>query len=225
MTGGFRVLALTDPHGDLEAAEETLSLARRRPPDIVACSGDITCFGEKGEAYLERLALLGKPIYFVRGNHETAATLLRLSSAFPFLKDVSRRLETARDVQIVGLAGEPDVDPFGPYRRTLADEILGALPPVDPSRPLLLVSHYPPAGTRCDGLKRHPGKDQPIDLPAGDEGGSRLVRRMAEALRPDLLVCGHYHAFFGTEARLGPTWIVNPGPRGRILDVPAKRSR
>jgi Icc-related predicted phosphoesterase len=187
----------------------------------VACSGDITCFGENGEAYLDRLSALGRPIHFVRGNHETAGTLGRLSSAFPFLRDVSRRVETVRTVQIVGLAGEPDVDPYGPYRRTLADEIVGSLPPIDRSRPLLLVSHYPPAGTRCDGLERRPGEDQPIDLPAGDGGGSWLVRRIAEALRPDLLVCGHYHAFFGTEARLGPTWIVNPGPRGRIIDVQA----
>jgi Icc-related predicted phosphoesterase len=79
----------------------------------------------------------------------------------------------------------------------------------DRKKPLVLLTHYPPSGTRVSG----------VSVLTLDSGGSRLVRRIVEALRPALVVCGHYHQDFGKEAHVGETRIVNPGPGGRILEV------
>ncbi len=45
------------------------------------------------------------------------------------------------------------------------------------------------------------------------------VRKIVEALQPDLLVWGRYHQDFGKIDTLGLTLLVNPGPRGAILTL------
>lgn len=90
---------------------------------------------------------------------------------------------------------------------------------LDRDVPLILVTHYAPWGTRCDGLKRRPGQAKPVDLPAGDGGGSRVVRKIMDQIQPELLICGHYHISFGERDCVGRTIVVNPGPNGMILEI------
>ena len=58
-----------------------------------------------------------------------------------------------------------------------------------------------------------------MELPTGDEYGSGTVRQLVEFAKPDLVVCGHYHQCFGTEAHVGATRIINPGPNGMIFEL------
>lgn len=44
------------------------------------------------------------------------------------------------------------------------------------------------------------------------------VRKVVEALKPDLFICGHYHQDFGKSDQQGSTRLVNPGPNGLILE-------
>ena len=67
----------------------------------------------------------------------------------------------------------------------------------------ILVVHSPPHGA-LDGEKHV---------------GSLAIREAVETRRPPLVVCGHIHECWGQEAHIGDSWIVNPGPKGRLLDL------
>jgi Icc-related predicted phosphoesterase len=205
-----RILAFTDPHGEKKALRDILGLAASRKPDLVVCSGDVSFFGRDCDTFLRDLAALNRPVYFVPGNHETPSVAKELATFFPYLKDVTFRMLEVEGVRLTGL---PATDAFWPGARPdegLRDKAVGIGESGDRAKPLVLLTHYPPSGTAVSGT---------IVL-TPDSGGSRLVRQVVEALRPVLVVCGHYHQDFGKEAHVGPTRIVNPGPGGRILDLP-----
>jgi Icc-related predicted phosphoesterase len=202
-----RILAFTDPHGDLEAVASILDLAARERPDLVVCPGDISTFGEDYEAFLDRLAGLGREVLFTPGNHDNDRAVRDILRRYPWVRNLeNRRLEAAG----IAVAGLPGSEPFWPDGREDAAEVrrsLDALGPRDRARPLLLLTHFPPWRSALSGLT----------YLTPDSGGSMTVRKIVEALEPDLLVCGHYHQDFGKTDRIGPTRLVNPGPRGALL--------
>lgn len=204
-----RILAFTDPHGEKKALCEILALAESGKPDLVVCSGDVSFFGGECDAFLRDLAVLRRAVYFIPGNHETPSVAKELETFFPYLKDISFRLLEVASVRLTGLPGS---DAFWPGARPdegLHSKAVGVGESGDRTKPLVLLTHYPPSGTKVSGTT----------IMTPDSGGSRLVRKIVETLRPALVVCGHYHQDFGKEAHIGATWIVNPGPGGRILDL------
>jgi Icc-related predicted phosphoesterase len=70
----------------------------------------------------------------------------------------------------------------------------------------VLVTHSPPRG--------HVDQSD-----AGEHLGSFAVLEAIERARPRLAVCGHIHACWEQESRVGPTRIVNAGPRGVLVEV------
>jgi Icc-related predicted phosphoesterase len=202
-------MAFTDPHGEEKALREILALAESAKPDLVLCSGDVSFFGQDCDTFLRDLAVLGCPVYFVPGNHETPSVAKDLTTFFPYLKDVTFQMLQVAGVRLTGL---PGTDAFWPGARPdegLRAKAVGAGEAGDLTRPLVLLTHYPPSGTAVSGTT----------VMTPDSGGSRLVRQIVEALRPALVVCGHYHQDFGKEAHVGQTRVVNPGPGGRLLDL------
>jgi Icc-related predicted phosphoesterase len=204
-----RILAFTDAHGKLEVFQDLKRLAESTPPEVFVCAGDLSFFGDGYDLFLRGLGALGQPVYFVPGNHETPSTVKSLEIQFPYLRNVAFQVVEAAGIRLAGL---PASDAFWPGAQP--DEVLCARGAAmgeagDRKKPLVLLTHYPPSGTRVSG----------VSVLTLDSGGSRLVRRIVEALRPALVVCGHYHQDFGKEAHVGETRIVNPGPGGRILEV------
>lgn len=205
----MRILAFTDSHGKLEAFQHIKHLAESEHPDLIVCSGDMSFFGDDYDLFLRGLGGLGRTVYFVPGNHETPSTTKSLELQFPFLSNV-----TFRTIEVGGvrLAGLPASDAFWPGARPdegLLAKAVAMSGTGDRGKPFVLLTHYPPSGTQVSGTS--------IITP--DSGGSRLVRQIVEALNPALVLCGHYHQDFGKEAHVGRTWIVNPGPNGRILEL------
>jgi Icc-related predicted phosphoesterase len=203
-------LAFTDPHGEKTALREIMALAESGKPDLVVCSGDVSFFGRDCDTFLRDLGALGCPVYFVPGNHETPSVAKELATCFPYLKDLTFRMLEVGGVRLMGL---PGTDAFWPGARPdegLRPKAVGVGESGDRAKPLVLLTHYPPSGTAVSGTT----------VLTPDSGGSRLVRQVVETLRPALVVCGHYHQDFGKEAHVGPSRIVNPGPGGRILELP-----
>jgi Icc-related predicted phosphoesterase len=204
-----RILAFTDPHGKLEAYQSLKHLAESEQPDLILCGGDVSFFGDDYDLFLRGLGGLGQTVYFVPGNHETPSTTKSLELQFSYLRNVTFRVVEVGGVRLAGL---PASDAFWPGARP--DEGLRAKAVAmgesgDRKKPFVLLTHYPPAGTQVSGTS----------VMTPDSGGSRLVRQIVEALSPALVVCGHYHQDFGKEAHVGRTWIVNPGPGGRMLEL------
>jgi predicted phosphodiesterase len=66
----LRILVLSDIHSNLDALEASLAVAR--PYDEVVNLGDVVGYGACPNEVIERSRALGK--YFVRGNHDKAAS-------------------------------------------------------------------------------------------------------------------------------------------------------
>ena len=204
-----RILAFTDPHGEKKALRELFALVESGKPDLLVCSGDVSFFGKECDTFLRDLGVLRRTVYFVPGNHETPSVAKELTHFFPYLKDVSFGMVEEAAVRLAGL---PGTDAFWPGARPnegLFSKAVGMGKSGNQAKPLVLLTHFPPSGTNVSGTS----------VVTPDSGGSRLVRQIVEALRPALVICGHYHQDFGKEAHVGPTRIVNPGPGGRILDL------
>ncbi len=141
-----------------------------RDVDAVVVSGDF----EDAET-LDLLSGFGGRVYAVVGNMDPHSVRSR----------IQRYLIEGRVVGIGGfyLAGYPiNIDSI----RDLGPR-------------LILVSHYPPYGTRVDVAW------------SGAHIGSKSVRRLVEDVKPLAVLCGHVHESRGVD-RLGNTVIVNPGP-------------
>ena len=204
-----RILAFTDTHGDPGAAEAVLALARRERPDLVACAGDLTWFGSRHEASLEKLRGLGRDVYFVAGNHEWDRPPEAMFAGYPFLKDATHRTFEEAGVRIGGLPATPAYWPGGRADREAVRKALELWGGPGASKPLVLLSHFPPSKTAVSG----------ITLITPDSGGSVLVRAIVEGVRPALVVCGHYHQDSGKSGILGGTRLENPGPEGKVLEI------
>ena len=207
-----RLLAFTDPHGEIEAVRAIVKLAAVEKPDLIVCSGDLTLFGHRHALFFRTLATLKQPIYFIPGNHDDQTTTAKISKEWPFMIDVSWRVVEAAGFLITGVPGN-DLS-FWPGRSRGEDDAVKTVQHIvhlnRSGKPLIFLAHYPPS--ECEEV------DGSIES-TPDAGGSSAVRSITEKLSPALVVSGHYHACFNQADRLGITPIVNPGPRGTIVEL------
>jgi Icc-related predicted phosphoesterase len=124
------------------------------------------------------------PVVAVTGNVDSWRVAEALEE-LGFLVD--GRVVEAAGLRVAGVGG---LDPHGDAERVAA---AAGRRGVD-----VLLSHYPPRGVVDETY-------------SGCRGGLEAVRRLAEALRPRLLLCGHIHEARGA-AWLGETLVVNAGP-------------
>ena len=104
-----------------------------------------------------------------------------------------------------GLGAAVPITPFGAWSFDLGEDEARALLEDCPDG-AVIVSHSPPFGH--------------VDVAGqGEHLGSRAVIEAVERTRPRLVVCGHIHGSWEEESELGPTRIVNAGPRGLWAEV------
>lgn len=205
----MRVLAFTDPHGSLGSALSILKLAKESEPDLIVCAGDFSYLGTRFDGFLTKLKDLHREILFVPGNHETEEAIENVQLWYPFMKDMTFRVEERGELLIAGLPATMEFAPGDRVDQEAVDQTLDLWGSVDKLRPLVLLSHYPPWQSAISGMT----------TPAPDSGGSMTVKRIIEALKPALVICGHYHQDFGKSDQLGPTRLINPGPDGMIIEI------
>ena len=204
----MKILAFTDPHCDMEAAESIVSLAALHKPDAVVCSGDISIFGRHYERFLARLSVL-KRVYWVPGNHDDGMADL-ICQEFPFMVDVSVSPASVAGYVIFGVPGSREYWPDRDFDDSTLNGVLGRWASSVGTRPAILMSHFPPRGCSIDGSS--------AGVP--DAGGSQLVRELVDLTNPRMIVSGHYHSEFGGRGKVGRSSVVNPGPGGTVLEVP-----
>lgn len=207
-----RILAFTDPHGEVKNAEKFRDLARSEKPNLLLCSGDLTLFGGHDPDFFKILSEIGRPIYFIPGNHDDAETVSRLVSTYSFLKDLSYRVMEDSGLCVGGLPGNdlafwPGESSKDDGTRSMVRELMA---PAIAGKTFILLAHYPPSGCGAVDGEAHP---------TPDSGGNALTRLIVEDLRPKLVLVGHYHQCFGQSDFVGSSRIVNPGPSGSIISL------
>jgi Icc-related predicted phosphoesterase len=189
--------------GDVHMMTRNLDRMRAvmRDTDLVIISGDITNFGGRAEAgrILSAVQRACPSVLALPGNDDRREVI-------PFLEERGVALhgkgQVFGGVGIFGCGGS-NITPFNTPTEFSEEEIYATLragyEQVQNCRPLLMVCHAPPFGTKCDRTR------------SGKPEGSKAARRVIEELQPDLCISGHIHESAGVD-RIGATTIVNPGP-------------
>jgi Icc-related predicted phosphoesterase len=205
-----RVLCFSDLHSSVAAAKRLADRAVAEGVDAMVSAGDLATDEVHEPALYEALAVAGRPIFAVRGNHDGDAYQERLvGEAF--------RSVDGRVVEHLGFTyagwGLLYLDPSltGTDRRSQSEDpilthILDLLAQKDP-RSTVFVSHLPPWGVRVAR-----------DVSGADMGNAQL-RKWIESFQPAAVICGHVHLPRAKTSRVGGTIIVNPGREGYLLEL------
>jgi uncharacterized protein len=199
-----RLLAFSDLHRDLDGAERLV--ARSREADAVIAAGDLASVHAGLESTVDALRGIERPVLLVPGNNETEAALREACTGWEAATVLHGGGAEVGGVRFWGLGAGVPVTPWD-WSFDL-DEQEAAVMLEGSSDADVLIVHSPPFGH--------------VDLSsAGHHLGSRAILQAIEAGEPALAVCGHIHESWGAESRIGPTRVVNLGPAGTMLDVPA----
>jgi uncharacterized protein len=201
----MKILIFSDVHGDLRALERLAA----QPADIYIAAGDLSTFGRGLDRCGELLKPLGERVWVLPGNHETHEETRAFCRRFGFV-DFHRQvraLESAHGpTQWAGL-GYSNITPFNTPGEYSEQQIAQALAAFDPIKPLYLVVHFPPQGTKLD------------EFAPGKHGGSPTLRAWVERVQPLYLFCGHIHEGAGLSDRVGPTQCFNVGKQGYTFEI------
>jgi Icc-related predicted phosphoesterase len=177
MSVPFRILAVSDLHGDLDPARRALAAAN---PDLLVCCGDWGDPGEVTLADLEWFTARG-PVLTVFGNHDPLEALVqwRNSDGTPvvLLHGEVRAVGPARIAGISGIWAKSHAKPYYITDEEVAAvaERTAAQGPVD-----LLLTHGAPLGVA----------DLTVE---GRHGGHRCFLDAFRRIGPRVYLAGHLH--------------------------------
>jgi Icc-related predicted phosphoesterase len=198
----MRLLLCSDIHCDLGAARR---LVERSPEfDVLVCAGDLGVMRTGLEKTVAVLAEASVPAVLVAGNGESHEELADACASWPSARVLHGTGCEIDGVQFWGLGGAIPVTPFGAWSYDLTEERAAELLAGCPEGGVL-VTHSPPFGH--------------VDGTGGRHLGSRAVLEAIERVSPRLVVCGHIHACWTEESRVGDTQVINAGPGGVSIEI------
>jgi len=197
----MKLLAFSDLHRDQDLAERLVELAREA--DVVLGAGDYATMRMGLEGTIEVLSAIAAPTVLVPGNAESDTELWRACADWPSARVLHGEALQLEGTQFFGLGGGVPPTPF-PWSFDLSEDEAAAKLESCPEGAVLVV-HSPPKGY--------------VDEAHGRHLGSRSVLEAIERKRPALVVCGHIHQCWGSEAAIGTTPVVNVGPEGRFFEI------
>ena len=199
----MKLLLCSDIHRDHAAAESLVE--RSQDADVLVCAGDLAVMRNGLQPVVDILAGAGCPVVLVAGNGESDQELAAACASHPTMHVLHGSGCEVDGHAFWGLGAAVPITPFGSWSFDLSEDEARALLEDCPEG-AILVTHAPPLGH--------------VDSPeAGSHLGSRAILGTIEAKAPALVVCGHIHACWEQESTVGPTRIVNAGPRGVWVEL------
>ncbi|MDD9954247.1 MAG: metallophosphoesterase [Candidatus Woesearchaeota archaeon] len=191
---------------------------------------------QEGAARVFReLNALGKPVFFIFGNHDndwhkhpySRRTPLKKNTTFlkkcKNLLSINYRTRVYNGIRLLGFGGHMDVDTNtgreARTRKARARKKLFSL--FTPNRETIFVVHYPPKGV-FDVIKN---KKNPFNRTSV---GVRAFTAAIKRFKPNVVLCGHMHEYQGKK-KLHGVPVINPGSADEgkyaILEYPSLRVR
>lgn len=195
----MKLCAFTDVHGDLDAVEEVRGVAD--DADILVGSGDFSVFGNNLQQVMDRIGSVEKPTVTIHGNHESHGLLRDACSGHEHVHVLHKDHHCLDDVLFMGYGGggfSLEYEDFHAVRPSF-EEVMQDYTSV-------LLIHGPPYKTELDQV-------------TGRHVGNATMREFIDEAEPDVVICGHLHENFGKHDVVGDTYIVNPGPHGRVIEL------
>lgn len=199
----MKLLLSSDIHCDHAAARRLVEQSAEA--DAFVCAGDLAVMRRGLQGVVDILTDVECPAVVVPGNGESDTELADACRDWPNAHVLHGSGCEIGGVAFWGLGGGVPVTPFGAWSFDLTEKEAEALLSDCPAG-AVLVTHSPPYGH--------------VDMASGGEHlGSRAVLRAIERAEPRLVVCGHIHACWKEESRIGDTRIVNAGPEGIRVEL------
>ncbi len=198
----MRILAFSDLHCDLTGAERLV--AASADADLVIGAGDFASVHSGLTETIDALSAISTPTLLVPGNNEREDDLREAAAAWQAATVLHGEATQVAGVTFFGLGAGIPITPWD-WSFDLDEQEAAVMLEDLPTGGVLIV-HSPPFGH--------------VDTSSdGHHLGSRAILAAIEASEPDLAVCGHIHESWGGESQVGPTRILNLGPKGTVVDV------
>jgi Icc-related predicted phosphoesterase len=199
----MKILCFSDLHRDRDAATRLVAMAK--DVDVVVGAGDFANRHEGATDTLDILSGIELPAVLVPGNGETVEELQVAAATWTTAKVLHGNGCVVGGVPFWGVGGGIPVTPFGDWSYDFSEEEAAPMLASTPTGGVLVV-HSPPIDTVDHDSK-------------GLIRGSQAIRDAIESKKPQLVVCGHIHSDWGKQVKLGPTDILNAGPKGIIVEI------
>lgn len=200
----MKILAFGDTHGMPNALATIKKKAAHA--DLLICLGDFTFFGQHEEAILEEIADIGKPVLIIHGNHEDEHVLDGIEKRFPRLTNLHEKVVSIGNIRFIGYGGGGfghHDSRFEKFARKVSSELSSGDVAV-------LVTHGPPHNTKLDHMYFL------TDPHVGCKSKRAFIEKTSQI---KLALSGHIHETFGAVDKIGETVLMNPGPRGKIIEI------
>jgi uncharacterized protein len=201
----MKILIFSDIHSSRGAFARIVA----QPADLYIANGDLVSFQKGLDEAGEALKSLGERLWVLPGNHETHDDMRTLCNRYGFV-DFHRQIRTLPSAAALtywaGL-GFSNITPFNTPGEYTEEEIAQALSAFDSYKPLYLVAHVPPHGTKLD------------EFAPGRHAGSTALREWIDREQPLYVFCGHIHETAGLTDTLGSTTCINVGKQGYVLEL------
>lgn len=197
----MNILAFSDLHGDLNAAEGIVSASHS--VDVVVGAGD---FGNRGRNTLDTLMILRSskaPVVLVHGNHDDPHDIAAFCADWPSGHYLHGEGVMIHGIRFFGLGGEVPARNEESWNAS-ETETVAAKMFARCQAATVLLTHTPPLGLA--DLQRD-----------GSHEGSKAVRDAVLRIRPTLCLSGHIHHSWGARGFLEDTDVRNLGPEASLI--------
>lgn len=197
----MRLLIFSDIHGDTATLEKLMNTEA----DYYFAAGDLVNWGRGFEKVGPVMQRRADQVYVIPGNHESEAHVERFCGQYGFHNFHGQTLKM--DGHTIGGLGYSNPTPFNTPGEYTEEQLAERLKTFAGVKPLVMVCHCPPHGTRLDR--------------AGEtlHFGSKSVREFIERQQPEYFFCGHIHEAAGTAEQVGATRAFNVGKKGYVLEL------
>lgn len=200
----LKILACSDIHGDISAAEKLALQAEEENVDLVVLCGDLTYAESSTDGIIGPFAKRDKKVILIPGNHETVATADFLAELYG-ATNLHGYAIRHKDVGLFGCGGA-NIGLFQLGEEDIFNLIQKGYDRIKDAKRKVLVTHVHPSDSLSEKF-------------SGFFPGSDGLRKAIERFNPDVLLCGHVHEAEGIEDRIGKTKIYNLGKKGRIIEI------
>lgn len=202
----MKILIFADIHGNLNILHRLKRQVKDEKVDLVLCPGDFTMMGCETRAVLSRLNMFKVPVFLIHGNHEEEEEIAKLATEYPNITFLHKQVIEHKGWWF-GSYSTSGLREKYPDQEAWVKENHDRIAAAAKSGKLIWMDHPPPSDTTLDDI----GEDWHV--------GSHSFRILIENYQPVYAFCGHLHETFGREEMIGKTIVINPGPRGKVIEL------